>query len=89
MRAAISSVTVCSGETNTISAQNRIAKADPASSALPQRRSQSASPVAREKPVPMIGFISGESSMAPITTAGDDSSRPRMAMPALIAVMKT
>ena len=88
MRAAISSVTVCSGERNTISAQNNMAKIDPAISALPQRRNQPASPVASEKPVPMIGFISGDSSMAPITTAGEDSSRPRMAMPALIAVMK-
>ena len=34
-----------------------------------------------------MGFISGEISIAPITTAGDDSSRPSTAIPADIIVM--
>ena len=45
-------------------------------------------PEASAKPAPMIGLISGDSSMAPMTTAGEDSSMPRMAMPADIMIMK-
>ena len=45
------------------------------------------SKVAKVKPRPMIGPINGETSIAPMMTAGDDSSRPSMAIPADIAVM--
>ncbi len=82
MRAAISLVTVCSGDIITISAQNTMAASVPTASDLPDWRSHLKSPVASANPTPMIGSISGDSSMAPITTAGEDNSRPRMAMPA-------
>jgi hypothetical protein len=36
----------------------------------------------------MIGPIKGAINMAPITTAGEDSNRPRIAIPADIASMK-
>ncbi len=36
----------------------------------------------------MIGPINGEMSIAPMTTAGDDSKRPGTAMPADITAMK-
>lgn len=39
------------------------------------------------EPMPMIGPIMREMSMAPITTAGEDRSRPRTALPADIKVM--
>ncbi len=51
-------------------------------------RISSQSKVARPKPRPMIGPINGEISIAPITTAGEDSSSPSTAMPADIRVMK-
>jgi hypothetical protein len=35
----------------------------------------------------MIGPIKGEISIAPITTAGEDRSSPRIAIPADIAVL--
>jgi len=35
----------------------------------------------------MIGSINGESSIAPMTTAGDDSNMPRMAIPADMQVI--
>ena len=35
----------------------------------------------------MIGPIRGDSNIAPMTTAGDDSSSPRTAIPADMAIM--
>ena len=46
------------------------------------------SPIAIAKPALMIGPISGDKSMAPITTAGDDWIRPSTAMPADMEIMK-
>ena len=88
VRDAISSVTVCNGETHTMKAQNRIATSVPTNSALAHRRSQMNLPSASANPAPRIGPIRGESSMAPITTAGEDSSMPRIAMPADMQIMK-
>ena len=42
---------------------------------------------AREKPRATIGPIIGDTSIAPMTTAGDDSIKPRMAMAAEITDM--
>jgi len=75
-------VTVWSGETRTITAQKAIARITPTASAPPLRRISDASKVARAKPSPMMGSIKGEISIAPITTAGEDNSNPRTAMPA-------
>ena len=52
------------------------------------RRNSAKSNRARPNPMPNIGLINGEISIAPITTAGEESSNPRMAMPADIVVMK-
>ncbi len=87
VRAAISSVTVWIGDNATISAVKPIEMTVPIASALADLRSHPKSPVARLKPRPMIGPISGDSSIAPITTAGDDSNRPSTAIPADIASM--
>ena len=57
-------------------------------SAFSERRSSAKSKSARLKPNPRIGLISGEISIAPMTTAGDDRSKPRTAIPADIIVMK-
>jgi hypothetical protein len=89
VRAAISDVTFWSGESSTSNAVNPTAITVPSASAMPDRRISSPSKVARPKPRPMIGPINGEISIAPITTAGDDSSRPSTAMPADINTMKT
>ena len=43
--------------------------------------------VAQGMPRPMIGPINGDNNIAPITTAGEESSKPRIAMPPDIAVM--
>lgn len=51
-------------------------------------RSHFCLPVASAKPAPRMGLIRGDSSMAPITTAGEDWSIPRMAMPADIITIK-
>ncbi len=45
-------------------------------------RSRLASKVASPKPSAAIGVISGDTSMAPMTTATDDCSRPSVAIPA-------
>ena len=82
MRDAISSVTIWIGENTTSRAQNKIASTTPISSDLAARHSHEKSPTASAKPTPMIGSISGAISIAPITTAGEDSSMPRIAIPA-------
>ena len=87
VRAAISLVTVCNGLKNTTSAQNRMEKIVPTARLRADSRIQWKSPMAMAKPSPMIGPISGESSIAPITTAGEDSSSPRMAMPADMVII--
>ena len=87
VRAAISLVTDCSGEIVTIRAQSRTASRVPAPSEKIARRISEKSNRASPKPKPMIGPMSGEISIAPITTAGEDSSRPRIAIPADIRVM--
>ena len=56
--------------------------------AVTARRISRKSNSARLNPSPRIGFINGEISIAPITTAGDESNRPRTAIPADIIVMK-
>ena len=71
----------------TISAVNATAATAPSARAFSERRSSRKSKSARLNPKPRIGFISGEISIAPITTAGDDSSRPSTAIPADIIVM--
>ena len=76
-------------EVHTISAQNRTASTVPHSSARPHRRSHIKSPVASAKPAPKIGLISGDSNMAPMTTAGEDNSRPSTAIPADMQVINT
>ena len=88
VRAAISGVTVCKGEANTTSAHSKTASTVPTASERAASLSQETSPMASAKPSPIIGPISGDSSMAPITTAGDDSNRPSTAMPADMASMK-
>ena len=87
VRATISAVGACNGETSTSSAVKAIAATAPISSAFSDRRSSRKSKSARLNPKPRIGFISGEISIAPITTAGDDSSSPSTAIPADIIVM--
>ena len=69
-------------------AVNAIATSAPPASATIVRRISRASVMARPKPSPTIGPISGEISIAPITTAGEESSRPSTAMPADIRIMK-
>ena len=81
VRARISAVGAFSGDASTISAVNRTATAAPPASATDDRRTSAKSNVARPKPRPRIGLISGEISIAPMTTAGDDSSSPSTAMP--------
>ena len=71
----------------TISAVNATASTDPIASAFNDRRSSAKSNSARLKPKPRIGLISGEISIAPITTAGEERSRPSTAMPADIITM--
>ena len=87
VRAAISLVTDWIGEMNTSTAHRITAITLPIISVRRHCLSQSQSPIASAKPSPMIGPIKGDSSIAPITTAGEDSSRPRIAIPPLIAVM--
>jgi hypothetical protein len=70
-----------------MAAVNRMAAADPSASAVAARRNSRKSNTAKAKPIPRIGPISGEMSMAPITTAGEDSSNPSRAMPADINVI--
>ena len=52
------------------------------------RRISRESTVASAKPKPTIGPIRGEMSIAPMTTAGEDSSSPSTAMPADMRIMK-
>jgi len=72
----------------TISAVKATAATVPMTSAFRDRRISAKSNSARLKPKPRIGLINGEISIAPITTAGDESNKPRTAMPADIIVMK-
>ena len=65
-----------------------MAATEPIASASSERRISAKSNSARLKPKPRIGFINGEISIAPMTTAGDDSSSPSTAIPADIIVMK-
>ncbi len=60
---------------------------EPIARAVSDLRISAKSNNASEKPRPRIGLINGEISIAPITTAGDDSRRPSTAMPADIIVM--
>ena len=87
MRAAISEVMVWIGDRNTSTAHSRIASTLPISKVRADCLTHAQSPIASAKPSAMIGPISGDSSIAPITTAGDESSRPRIAIPALMAIM--
>ena len=88
VRAAISLVTVWSGESRTMKAVKRMAMSAPAASVKSVRRISRESTVASAKPRPTIGPIRGEMSIAPMTTAGEDSSNPSTAMPADMRIMK-
>ena len=87
VRAAISAVTVCRGDKVTTNPANNMEIIVPRTIAFPLAFNQAESPTARANPAPIIGPISGERSIAPITTAGEESSKPRIAMPADIEVM--
>ena len=89
MREAISSVTTWIGEKTTIKAQNRIAITVPSTNERTARPSHLKSPTASAKPTPMMGSISGAISIAPMTTAGEDSSMPRIAIPADMQTIRT
>jgi hypothetical protein len=78
----------CNGEAVTIRAVKATAAKAPIAKASSDRRISAKSNSARLNPNPRIGLINGEISMAPMTTAGDESSNPSIAMPADIIVMK-
>lgn len=63
------------------------ANATPAASAVSERRMSLKSTTHSDKPSCMMGPISGEISIAPMTTAAEDCNRPRIAMPHDIMVM--
>ena len=64
------------------------ATAVPTASVLSDSRRLRKSKVARDMPSSMIGPISGEISIAPMMTATEFCSRPSVAMPHAITVMK-
>ncbi len=68
------------GDSQMISIATRIATAVPAASVISERLIRLLSIVARPKPSPMIGPISGDTSIAPITTAVELCSRPSVAI---------
>lgn len=75
------------GEAITITTVKITAATEPMARAVSDLRISAKSNKASEKPKPRIGFIKGEMSIAPMTTAGDDTRRPSTAMPADIIVM--
>ena len=88
MRARISLVAAFSGDSQTIRIEIASASPMPASRVSSDSRMLRRSKVARPMPRPMIGPISGEISMAPMITAAEFCSRPRVAMPQDITIMK-
>ncbi|MNV71132.1 hypothetical protein D3C71_1641360 [compost metagenome] len=87
VRARISPVASRRGDSQTMSIAVPSANTMPPSSASSERPIIRKSTTHNEKPSCTIGPISGEMSIAPITTAADDCSRPRMAMPQDITAM--
>ena len=78
----------CSGDIQTIRIAIASASATPASSVRSESRMPRSSNVARPMPSWTIGPISGEISIAPMITATEFCSRPSMAMPQAITIMK-
>ncbi len=67
---------------------NTTAMAAPSVNAVAARRTSWKSSVAIPKPRPMIGIISGDSSMAPISTATDGISSPSNEIAAEMTIRK-
>ena len=76
VRPAISLVIVWIGDRLTSSTDSATAMAAPAIRAIVARRISRVSSVAMPKPRPMIGIISGDKSIAPISTATDGVNSP-------------
>ena len=87
VRARISAVGSFSGDSRVSRIATNRASPTPTPSAVSDCFSSFQSSSAREKPRATIGPIIGDTSMAPITTAGDDSIRPKAAMAAEITVI--
>ena len=77
-----------SGDSHTTAIAIASASAMPTARVFNAPRMVRKSKVARPMPSSTIGPINGEISMAPMITAAEFCSRPRMAMPQAITVMK-
>ena len=88
MRARISPVASCSGDSQTSGIAIAKASATPAPSVRSDSRTVRRSNVARPIPRLMIGPISGEISIAPMITAAESCSSPSAAIPQDITTMK-
>ena len=86
MRARISPGSSCNATkgrkrlTNAIKKESRMASPAPRKSAEADDSINLSSPMVEARPIPMIGDMSGASSMAPMITAGEFVTRPSVAM---------
>ena len=86
MRPAISLVMVCTGEIDTSTTARPTASSAPTISAVALRRIAAKSSVAMPNPSPMIGIISGDSNIAPISTATEGINKPSSEIAAEITI---
>ena len=88
VRASNSGVSSVTGESSTINAVKATAAAVPSASVRRLLLPSSTFSVAIAMPLPTIGPINGEISIAPMITAGELSNRPMVAMPPATTIMK-
>ena len=84
----ISGVISVSGDSLTIRKEIVIEATTPQAMEKMARRMALTSRMLSEKPISMIGPISGEINMAPMMTAGEESNRPSVAMAQDMTAMK-